>query len=110
MLPTINGVTVSEGFYNKAVAVKRQGGKIFLALPEFGATDGCENCRGAGHIELQTVIGGPYDHPVPVIKPKSDNARSESNIVEDGVWLKVLVNSYPCPICGGAIALAPIDL
>ena len=110
MLPTINGVKVPEGLYNKATALKRQGGKVFLELPEIGDIDGCPNCRGSGNIGLLTVIGGPFDHPVPVRKPKENDPRCESNIWNGGAWLKVLCNSYPCPICAGAIALAPIDL
>lgn len=99
---TQTSVVLTAEMKTKIRAIRQQGGKIFLAIPE-DMESGCTNCHGGGNMFLQTVVGGPFDSPMPGQgEGHGDEEKSSPiNIYEQGAWYQVRTKGYSCPVCRG---------
>ena len=102
----LNDRNVPEGMRQRAITVKKNGGKVFLVLPvlEFGDEAEermkaaladktyCANCEGTGKLGLEVFTGGPYT-----------NATDKKHVTYfEGSYYVHDIILFHCPDCSGS--------
>ncbi len=93
---------------SQAQAIKRQGGRVFIVIPELVGKEAaklCANCNGVGNVGIQWFTGGPYES-APACQNKADPEGSQNvpprATFYNGSWYMQKTRSAPCPVCNGS--------